>query len=1020
MWEVNVRSAVIFAAASSISQCFSTAAVPGTSVLSISEVCSYASSCLFAADWALHRSRELKAYWRTLPLFAVNGFISHLYFNKALLLLTHQCRQSTCEIHYWFGGMSSYLIRLLVFIDDWAVPVQLHLYKYLSMKYLCLLLALLTALLLWVFPVPSLPALKGRYSRVGTANFALPMKLSSRKSQLYKGNGQLVNPPEQIGEEEVEEYEVAVQCWFPMLTQESLLRKLARCAGMSNAGAGLWSSGHKETELQELRAVLHGMSKLGGVPAWMFEQLALAVTNAEHVESMEGIFGLDSASTSFGEDVAALDRWEASAASAASGEGGLGASGDSASAAPSQCNPLTHTTPFPIAIYSHGNYGWRQVSASACEALASEGYVVFSMDHAPSAMCARPVPPATRKAAEAEDASPFVYYDYALPKGVEPGTLMERDHYAGGLDRKVREIESLVDHLCSSARPRADGEDEDEMADQVEVRNSYDSTSDAEDDHLSDAHWPPAQSTALHQFHADVDKICLFGHSYGAGSAVSTACRDRRIRAVVALDPWMYPAKDAYVAATDSLYTVFSNDDAKATTPKVSLDYPSGPTTDAPFKDGDSRSLSDAISPPRKTPDPYGSPGSSTEGEKCMSLPSSGSSKREGDRKKSRRSDDGTVPAPPSAEKEWYEGEIHADDDIFSDTDDSEETTESEGDEADPGQGAGEGAGGQPLASPQTSPRRESVTITPGVAMGSDPRNIVIEQRRSSLKSKSLRDATAAAVAQLEVEEEDMHAVRGAASLGRGSLPSWGDATSTSNSGTPFECVPDGTFWQPCHEHLLSPAGPKILMLSAEHWQIGARQAPFRQAFKKKCHWENVFSLINLGTNHQNFCDVHLAAAAAVLRSPSGLGPVDPFANVDATNEVLASFFSQAVAGPSYNCSSRAARRPLSEAPNPAAPKSSETARLISFMYSKPGLSRSTSFESVASSIDDDQLDEVAHAANHGLHIAPRKRYGLRPRAKQFVDENFRDEAVMPACQNWDFVHYVLPSLKPSAAGDGE
>jgi hypothetical protein len=208
--------------------------------------------------------------------------------------------------------------------------------------------------------------------------------------------------------------------------------------------------------------------------------------------------------------------------------------------------------------------------------------------------------------------------------------------------------------------------------------------------------------------------------------------------------------------------------------------------------------------------------------------------------------------------------------------------------------------------------------------------------------------------------------------------------------------------------------GPKVLMVSAEHWKIGARQAPFRQAFKKKCNWENFFSLIALGTNHQNFCDVHLSAAAAVLRSPSGLGPADPFANIEATNEVIACFFTRALSGPSYSCSSRAARRPSSEAPCSAAFKPSDTARLTSFLNSKPGLSRNTSFDSVASSINDEQLDEVAHAANHGLHIAPRRKYGLGPRATQFAEQHFRDEAAMPACQNWDFVHFALPPTSSS------
>ena len=44
-----------------------------------------------------------------------------------------------------------------------------------------------------------------------------------------------------------------------------------------------------------------------------------------------------------------------------------------------------------VALYSHGKFAWRQLDSRTCEAMASKGFVVFAVDHAPDAALSRPV-----------------------------------------------------------------------------------------------------------------------------------------------------------------------------------------------------------------------------------------------------------------------------------------------------------------------------------------------------------------------------------------------------------------------------------------------------------------------------------------------------------------------------------------------------------------------------------------------------------------------------------------------------
>eukprot|EP00602_Paraphysomonas_sp_CaronLab_P001495 CAMPEP_0185029616 /NCGR_PEP_ID=MMETSP1103-20130426/16021_1 /TAXON_ID=36769 /ORGANISM="Paraphysomonas bandaiensis, Strain Caron Lab Isolate" /LENGTH=295 /DNA_ID=CAMNT_0027564425 /DNA_START=833 /DNA_END=1717 /DNA_ORIENTATION=- len=94
-----------------------------------------------------------------------------------------------------------------------------------------------------------------------------------------------------------------------------------------------------------------------------------------------------------------------------------------------------------------------------------------------------------------------IVYDYLLPESIKPGSRDERMYYMGGMDRRAKEVITLIDHL---SRP--------------EISKEY----------------------AI-----DMKQVNLFGHSFGGGTCATVACRDKRVTSCVLLDSWMYPVPDA-------------------------------------------------------------------------------------------------------------------------------------------------------------------------------------------------------------------------------------------------------------------------------------------------------------------------------------------------------------------------------------------------------------------------------------------------------------------------------------------
>ncbi|NNL70349.1 MAG: hypothetical protein HKO70_10360 [Acidimicrobiia bacterium] len=168
----------------------------------------------------------------------------------------------------------------------------------------------------------------------------------------------------------------------------------------------------------------------------------------------------------------------------------------------------THTYPdapvsdaqaaYPIVVYSHGWRGFRTVNFNQAETLASEGYIVVSVDHAH--ISSMTVFPGGREVGA--DVS-------ALPDEDEVGPAAFLAAAGELVDIMAADLDFVVDELADINRGR--------------------------------------RSTALAQ-RLDMDRLGLFGHSLGGGAVVTFCATDARCLAGLGFDPWVEPVDEGIIA----------------------------------------------------------------------------------------------------------------------------------------------------------------------------------------------------------------------------------------------------------------------------------------------------------------------------------------------------------------------------------------------------------------------------------------------------------------------------------------
>ena len=241
-----------------------------------------------------------------------------------------------------------------------------------------------------------------------------------------------------------------VQCWFPM----------KNCMPTSSGRSILWTSGNKETQFNESQVLLDAVAASSKIPSFVLRHLSFSRSHSYGQESFKNI---------------------------------------------AQPPENTH---FPVAVYCHGLYGWRQIHNSLCETLASFGFVVFSMDHYPDCTISRfaTTDPLPCPSNPADHKSNFHFERFSFQVPPSEDSEGERAFYQGGLKRRMKDITTLLD--------------------MIESGGIY-------------QRFPELPNNSL-----DVSKVYICGHSYGGGTASALSCMDTRVSAVVNLDGWMYPILD--------------------------------------------------------------------------------------------------------------------------------------------------------------------------------------------------------------------------------------------------------------------------------------------------------------------------------------------------------------------------------------------------------------------------------------------------------------------------------------------
>ena len=152
---------------------------------------------------------------------------------------------------------------------------------------------------------------------------------------------------------------------------------------------------------------------------------------------------------------------------------------------------------YPVILYSHGWNGFRANSTDQMEALASEGYVVFSIDHTYGAMLT--VFP---------DGRVILNNPKALPADGTPEAEAQR----------IRE--ALAGTYAADIRF---------VLDQLEKLNAGE----------IDSRWAGK---------LDLDRVGVFGHSTGGGGVVLACSQDARCKAGLGMDAWVVPVPDDVIA----------------------------------------------------------------------------------------------------------------------------------------------------------------------------------------------------------------------------------------------------------------------------------------------------------------------------------------------------------------------------------------------------------------------------------------------------------------------------------------
>lgn len=163
--------------------------------------------------------------------------------------------------------------------------------------------------------------------------------------------------------------------------------------------------------------------------------------------------------------------------------------------------------PFPALVFSHGALGWVSQNSPLMEHLASHGYIVWGLTH-PGESCGIRYP-----------GGELVRYDDSFAEALaglatQPNYM---DKLTGDVGRRFEVTPQFLDDHAMGRRSQRWVDDMRAVIDAIESKSVSGSA---------------MQLAAA----SDLDRLGVFGMSFGAGAACSTAQQDHRVKGVVNLD----------------------------------------------------------------------------------------------------------------------------------------------------------------------------------------------------------------------------------------------------------------------------------------------------------------------------------------------------------------------------------------------------------------------------------------------------------------------------------------------------
>lgn len=181
--------------------------------------------------------------------------------------------------------------------------------------------------------------------------------------------------------------------------------------------------------------------------------------------------------------------------------------------------PFKANAPCPVVIFSHGLGAFRTLYSAICAELASQGFIVASVEHRDESSSATYY---FREMTEDEKAKPRVPKTCATdPDHLLPVWMYYRalKHGESEFPLRNRQVKQRADE-CILALERLEEINSGRPLQNV-LKTQFD--------------WTTLQNTM------DLCRIAVMGHSFGGATAIEALCKEVKFKCGIALDAWMFP-----------------------------------------------------------------------------------------------------------------------------------------------------------------------------------------------------------------------------------------------------------------------------------------------------------------------------------------------------------------------------------------------------------------------------------------------------------------------------------------------